>query len=78
MECKASPSLMIKPHHTLSLVNVKFQCKLNCKIITQADIVFKNWVQENKRGCTWEGVVLLVQQQEAEKIPFIALSPNSC
>jgi hypothetical protein len=32
---------------------VRFQCKLNCKI-TQANIVFNNWVWGNERGCTWE------------------------
>ncbi len=38
-------------------MSVRFWCKLNCNIM-QADIVFKNWVQGNKRGCTWERVVL--------------------
>ncbi len=46
-----------------------FDVKLNCKI-TEANNVFKNWVWGNKRGCTWERVVLLAQQQEAGETPF--------
>jgi hypothetical protein len=31
---------------------LKFLCKIKLYKKTQANIVFKNWVWENKRGCT--------------------------
>jgi hypothetical protein len=39
--------------------------------ITQANIVFRNWVKGNKQRCTWEKVILPALQQEAGEIPFV-------